>query len=440
MPEPVADVPPRPRAAFALRLALVVGLALAARAVYVLFVTRHVALGADATWYYLQGGLLRHGIGYVDPRTFFSEGRAVATGAWPPLYPGYLSLVIRWIGDSETTMRLAGLLPAAATVALTGVLARRVFNDDTVALVGALIVALSPFAIANDMSLMSETLSVPFTLLVLLAGHAIIRQPTRAAGYVVYGVVTGIATLARSDILLTAIVVLVVAVVASTDAATRRIVATRAVVALVIAGAVLVPWSLRNHARVGTFSITTTSFATAIAGSNCADTYGTRALGSWSFACTYFEERTNDNEVEWSNRIARRGASYAVHHVPRWPGVVAARVLREWGVWGPAQQARTEAVETRRFGWQLAAWIVELPILVLAAIALVRLRKNWREIAVLVAALVAVTLTAVITYGNQRFRAPAEPALAILAAWALCSFARGRSWQHAAPQRQGASA
>jgi hypothetical protein len=422
---PGDDDPTTARGRFPVALGAIVVLAVAVRTVYVLVLTRHVTLGADATWYYLQSGLLRHGIGYVDPRTFFADGRAVATGAWPPLYPAYLSLVVRWIGDSETTLRLAGLLPAAITVALTGVLGRRVVRDDRVALLGALIVALLPFAIANDMAMMSETLSVPFTLGVLIAGHAIIRHPVAPWRYAVLGAVAALGALARSDVLITALVVIVVVFV-TVRVPTSRALTGLATAAIAIA-LVLAPWALRNHARVGTYAITTTSYATAIAGSNCSNTYGGRDLGSWSFECIHFDARTADNELAWSHRITRLGRNYATHHISRWPIVVPARVARAWGVWSPQRLAHDESVETRRQGWQLAAWLVELPVFVFAAAAVVAHRRRVRDIAILLAAPVAITVTAVVTYGNQRFRAPAEPSLALLAAWAACALAHRRT-------------
>ena len=111
----------------------------------------------------------------------------------------------------------------------------------------------------------------------------------------------------------------------------------------------------------------------------------------------------------------------------RLPFVAGARVLRVWGTWEPTALAHEERVETRAYGWQLLAWFAEVPLLLLAAAAVVRLRQRWREIAVLLASLVAVTATALLTYGNQRFRAPAEPAIALLAACGLLvSFSRSR--------------
>jgi hypothetical protein len=173
--------------------------------------------------------------------------------------------------------------------------------------------------------------------------------------------------------------------------------------------------------------LSTTSFSSAVAGANCPATYYGDELGGWAFECISAEARTPDNEVAYSDEILDRGIAYARDHAGRVPVVLGARVLRLWGAWDPTVLAEREAVESRRYGWQLAGWAFSSATIVAAVAGLLALRRRRLALATLVAPLLAVTGTALLTLGNQRFRAPAEPVLAVLAAWAVVQLRDRRS-------------
>ena len=78
----------------------------ALRIVYDLVVLRHLHLGLDSTWYFLEGGLIRHDHAFTDPHTFLSHRDA--TAVWPPLYPAYLAVVQSLFGDVARTSQLVG--------------------------------------------------------------------------------------------------------------------------------------------------------------------------------------------------------------------------------------------------------------------------------------------------------------------------------------------
>ena len=396
-------------------LAAIVAVGVVVRVVYVLVVVRHTPLGADAIWYGLQGAFIRDGRGYIDPATFF-DGRSVPTATFPPLYPSFLAVVSWFESSATTTLRLAGCAPAGATMVLTALLARRVLRDDRVALVAAAIVAVSPLVVATDTSLMSETLSVPLSLLALLLVHRLTdrRRPVDLA---LLGLVVGVGMLARNDVILLAVVAMLLVLGTARIGWRSVLVSTLAV--LLIAGLVVSPWVLRNVRALDVATLSTTSFSSAVAGANCPATYYGDELGGWDFECISAEERTADNEVAYSDEILDRGISYALDHPGRVPVVLGARVLRVWGAWDPTVLAEREAVESRRYGWQLAGWAFGSATIVLALAGALALRGRRLALATLVAPLLAVTGTALLTLGHQRFRAPAEPALAILAAWAV---------------------
>ena len=157
------------------------------RLLYDLVVLHRLRLGIDASWYYLEGGVIRREHAFADP-DLFATHRA-ATAAWPPLYPGFLALVQSVAGDSVRAGQVAGIATGSTTVALTGVIGRRIVGP-WIGLVAAGLVAISPMMIAADGSMMSETLFVPLALgtllLALVAADAGApgcgRRPARSRG------------------------------------------------------------------------------------------------------------------------------------------------------------------------------------------------------------------------------------------------------------------
>src|SRR5262245_31027105 len=98
------------------------------RVVYVI-ARRDADPGFDATWYFLEAGILRHDHAFRDPQIF--DVNRAATAAFPPLYPGVLAFVQALFGDSLRTSQLAGAVFGGATIALTGVIGRRVAGATT---------------------------------------------------------------------------------------------------------------------------------------------------------------------------------------------------------------------------------------------------------------------------------------------------------------------
>ena len=87
-----------------------------------------------------------------------------------------------------------------------------------------------------------------------------------------------------------------------------------------------------------------------------------------------------------------------------------------WGLYDTRQQIDWESTEGRVAGVQWAGWAYTLLLLPFACGGAVWLRRRGGPWGLLTAMLAMVTVTAALTYGNERFRIAAEPALAVLAA------------------------
>jgi hypothetical protein len=424
----------RVRLGFGAWLVIIVATGVVVRALYVLLVIPDADIFADSLWYYQQARNLRAGLGYIDFTGQFAPAAAgepaMATAYWPPGYPAFLVVVQAIAGDALRTSQLGGCVTGAATITITGLLGRRVAGG-VIGLFGALIVALSPFLIAVDGSLMSETLYVPLVLLTLLLGQ-LVRERSSAPRWAALGVTIGLATLTRQSALLLLLVVVAPVAVLAHDG--LRHLLPRLILGLAATALVVTPWVIRNAVRVGQPTISTVSGIGVIAAANCDETYSGDRLGYWAFRCIDPAVGQRMREADYVDFLQDRAVEYALDHKERWPLVATARVLRVWGQWNPDQQTRFEARQTRDVGWQRLAWVTSTGVLLIGLVGFWILRRQGRPIAMLVAPVAGATLVALVSYGNTRFSADARPALALGAAATLRAvWLRHRAKRVAAP-------
>ena len=315
-------------------------------------------------------------------------------------------------------------------VLLIGLLGRRVgraipgANADAIGLVAAGIAAISPNIWVNDGLVMSETLTGVAVVAACLSAFALWDRPDlpRAA---LLGVTCGAVTLARAELILfIPLLGLVVALTANASWGDR---VAFAVVAMVTTAIVVGPWVGFNASRFNDTAFVSTNDGIALAGSNCANVYSGSGIGltaiSGPDACIDNPPPPGDqSEVEAVYR--KRALHYMRTHLKRLPIVVAARIGRTWGLYRPVDMVAFNKGEGRE------AWVTRLGLVVyyptlIAAVAAVFLM--WKQRArhalwVLTAPAIAVTVGVAVTYGQTRFRAAAEPSLAILAAVAAVSY------------------
>lgn len=383
------------------------------RIAYVLLVLDGVDPGLDADWYVLQGGSIRAGTGYVVPTSLF-QAEQVPTAGFPPVYPAYQAIWQTIAGDGPTSVRLAGVVPAAVTIALAG-LAGRAVAGRRVGLLAAAIVAVDPTLIAVDGSSMSENVTMPLVLAVVWVAAGLRADGPRPWRVALLGVLCGVAALARQDLLLLTLVgVGAVGIGHGHVGRTRRLAAAAAVVAL--AATVVVPWAWRNERAVGAFTVSTLSPSSVLAGANCDTTYGGADLGSWSYPCVAAAIPPGEpTEVEVADAQQAAARAYVGDHLHQVPLVVAARQARVWAFWDPRDLARRDAEESRRYGWQVVSRPLDAVLAVTGTIGLVVLirRRGHPGALLLLAPIVVVAASTTISHGNPRFNAIAHPVLAI---------------------------
>jgi 4-amino-4-deoxy-L-arabinose transferase-like glycosyltransferase len=372
------------------------------RVLYTLLEAPWPPVGLDDQFYFSAlPKLLADGEGFVAPFRYVFRDVTVATAEHPPFYSVVLAVPAELGLTSPDSQRLAGTLFGAGTIATLGLLGRRLAGVRA-GLLAAGLAALYPTLIAADGALMSESLYGFLVALSLLAAYRLLEAPTagRAAAL---GAVTGLAALTRGEALLLLPLLLVPVL--------RHRAWRAGVVAVLVFAAVLTPWTARNWIVFDRPVLVATNSGTAVAGANCDETYRGDKLGGWWPPCIRSHP---GNEAEHHAEALRDGVRYAADHAGRLPVVLAARLGRVWSLYHPFQIPEGRSTRVQKLG--VVAFFLLVP---LAVVGIVVLRRRRMSIWILLMPFVIVTVTALASYGNVRFRQPAELALVVLAAIAI---------------------
>ena len=394
---------------FAVRLLAVLAIALTIRVGYVAAAKRHEPPKGDAIFYTLQAAQLAGGGGFTDPMT----GRAAADH--PPLTA--LSLVpAAWLTDNDlVAMRLTNCVIGTGAGAALAFLVRRLAGS-RVALTAAAVAALYPGLWINDGVLMAESLAALAVATVLLAAYRLHARPSLLAAVGV-GLLVGVATLARSELALLWLFVVLPVMVVMPGLVTRRRLLWGAA-SLVAVALPIAPWAIYNTTRFDRPVLLSTNGGPTIAGANCDDTYFGRGIGFWSYECATADLPTGDASTV-SAGLRRRAIDYARHHVARLPLVVAAREGRIWSVFKVRDMVSLNRGEGRE---RWASWLAFGSFWLLVPVGWIgwrRLRRRGVFTAPLTLLAAHVALVGAAFYGLVRFRVPFEVALVVVAAAAL---------------------
>ena len=399
---------------FAARLAVVVAFALALRVAYLVVLRHHVVTG-DGTYYHAISNLLADGKGFIDPRKYALEGRAVASAVHPPLWPLVLAAGARLGVRTLFEQQLVAALIGAATVAVMGY-AGRALAGARAGLIAAALAAVVPSFVIYERELLSETLAMFGVAVTLLLAFRFQRQPGLGRALAV-GALCGLLALTHSDQVLLIALLLVPLVLLAPGVPWRR----RWAWFGAAAGAALVviaPWSIYNTARFGSPVLLSTQLGPTLVDGNCDVTYYGARLGAGDDRCRAGVP-SRDDEAARDAAMRRAALDYIGENAGRVPIVVAAREGRAWGLFRPRQQMHIDISRgTPRLPVDLgfvATWGLEAA----AIVGVVVLRRRRVPLFPLMAVIVTVVIAVALTYGMTRYRAAADVPLVLLAAVAL---------------------
>ncbi|MBU3702135.1 MAG: glycosyltransferase family 39 protein [Acidimicrobiia bacterium] len=397
----------------------------------------------DALVYHDGANLLAEGEGFISPiRWIYDDGVRFQSADHPPLYNVYLA---GWsvVGlDSVLAHQLASVLLGVASIALVGLLGRRLVSERA-GLLAAFLTAIYVYIWVNDGLVMSETISITAVAGLLLLTYRYIAEPTRA-NLVWLGIVTGLTVLTRAEIALYVPIVLPFVIWWSLGSRVRdlrndigrlwRPWLGRTIAIGAISVAVTAPWVVRNLVTFEKPVTLSTGLGITLTYANCDATYNGPALGWWSFPC--LEPVPNEPDQSLDEVILRqRGIDYIKAHLDEVPKVVAARVGRVWNVFRPFQQIEFDQYDDRPLWTSRLALGQYYLLMPLAAFGAWVVHQRRKVLWPLLSMYAIVTFTAATSYGSTRFRTTAEVATVVLAGIAL-----DRIWQWLSDRRTTAEA
>ncbi len=415
-------------------LLLILVVAGAVRTTFILAVARHDRSFYDAGYYELQARQLGKGHGYNDPFEFLpgNAGRSRPAADHPPLTV-FVILPVIWAGDqiglAESTtqliVRFEIMLIGLFGIVLMALLARRLAGD-AAGLIAAGIAAIYPYLWVNDGLIMSETLAVATVVGALLLLLRLIDAPSRPNAAAL-GVVCGLAALARAELVLLAPLLALPLLWTWRKQPLRARVAPVGIVALgvlVIVG----PWVGFNLSRFEQPTFISTNDGIAILGSTCDAVFFGPPIGLTNLNVCIPKRAPRGDQSEVSKIYRQRSMDYINDgRRTQFLKVVAARIGRDWGLFRPADMAFINEAEGR------PRWLTNLglgfyyPLLALAIAGAVVLRRRRVRLWLLAVPPLIVTAGALLSYGQTRFRVPAEPVIVVLAAVAIAAMSRHRN-------------
>lgn len=409
------------RSRFWLSLVLVIALGLAVRLIFVVTVHWDDAELGDASWYHGVANLIAQGHWFVSPFAFRASGALVPVAEHPPLFPILLSGFSALGVDSWRGHEVATAVFGAAGVGMIGVAGRAWFGE-RVGLIAAVIAAVYPYLWVNDGLILSESIA-PFTTAFAIYCAALCCKRGRRIDFAILGFAGGLIALSRAELVL-AIPLFGLAGAVKTDGTWLRKLGLISMVGLV-GLAMLLPWTLFNRDRFEKPVLLSTGSGITMAVSTCDYTFYGRWIGSWAMSCLEGKQPPADQSVAdgwWRGQAM----DYFSSHKTRVPVVFAARVGRTWGVFRPIDSLLLDFIEGRPMRVsRVGLWSYYL-LVPLAFTGLVIARRRGVPTVVFWAVPATVTLAALMTFGNTRYRVPAEVPMVLLASLSLETL--GSAW------------
>jgi 4-amino-4-deoxy-L-arabinose transferase-like glycosyltransferase len=163
-------------------------------------------LRRDARFYHESANLLADGKGFISPFEY-QRGHVVEAADHPPLYIVFLAVPSALRMTSTLTHLVWSCALGTATIVLIGLLGWAIVNE-RVGIIAAAVLAVFPDASMSDGSLLAETAAMFTATLAVLLAYACWRQPSWRR-FAAVGAATGAAALARSELVLLVVALVV---------------------------------------------------------------------------------------------------------------------------------------------------------------------------------------------------------------------------------------
>ena len=400
------------------RFVLIVSVGLALRIAWTL--AAQTAPVSDAATYDGLGWRLAQGMGYAR-----EDG--APTAFLPVGYPAFLAALYTVFGHSWTAAGIANALLGALSIALTYRLAREVLPSRASLAAAGAVALLPSHIIAFTPVLRNEALHLVFVLAALLAACAFARRPDwRSAA--LFGAVIGVGVYVRPILLFFPVAAALLLLLRGGGAdATPRRAAALATLSLLVAVALLMPWTARNYAVFNEPILTATNGGiTFYLGNGPGATGEYRPITDARFA--------GWSELDWHREGYRLGLERIANHPGEWLAILPRKVFFTW-----ASDRYNIGPGVMHERWRAAVPFLQIvaqvywTLLALAAAAAVLtrpLRGYWLRFpaALLLLTLAYWTAFHLMWHGEGRYHMQMVPLVAIAAAHLLTPGASLRAW------------
>jgi len=415
-----ADVDPGPDRRFRLVLAAIAAAGVVVRVAALVVFERSglwEGLGGDGARYHLAAALVADGRGYLNP----FEG--VPDALHPPAWTTVLAVVDRLGLDTAVQQAMFASLLGAVTVVLLGVTGRRLASPRA-GLVAAAIGAVSPALWTYERNLNAEALAFPLVTAVILTAYRYRERPGTGRLLVV-ALLVAVLALTRSEQILLVPFVLVPLVLGTPDLGWGSKLGRLALAGVTIV-VVISPWTIYNLDRLDRPVVLSAGAGNSLIVSSCDEAFGGDLMGSYSVDCYFRAADQVGDEVGDVDRTVqdvefrRIAMDYTLDHLDRLPAVVLAREGRSWSFFEPRQQTYMQGEQLGIHPDVILVQILLFWVLaVLAVMGAIDLRRRGVALYPLLAFPAIVVLTTATTFGDLRYRAPAEITIALLAGVAI---------------------
>ncbi len=396
-------------------LATIVLIGLALRLLFVLVLPQQPF--SDGAWYVDRARGLVAGLGYKE--------NGVATAFWPAGYPVLLGAVATLL-PMKLAILLINFAAATATMLLIARLGTSVVGSGRAGRIGTLIYALYPAHIAYTGAPLAEGVSTAL----VLGGFALLIERTRIAGAVAAGLLFGLATTMRAQILyFPAGIIVALAILPRVPS--WRPALTAGLIAYLAMGVAVAPLTLRNCHALGTCVLVSTNGGVALRTGASDDATGDHLdwnRARWDKEGIPFDARVA-RQVEADAHFRRSAIDWISANPARWVALMPVKAVMLWtkdsdGFWFvkgsyPKLERPLTLVQFANQGYYFAILLLALPSLWVGLVGLWRRDPARRQLLLLFLMPAFVTLTAIVFTGQQRYHYPAMPFLVLAAAATL---------------------
>lgn len=375
----------------------------------------------DGLVFHLQANMLADGEGLISPLPFDLQGIRQQSADHPPVYTLFLTFFSFFGVRSELGHMLVSAPLGALTTVVFGLLGRRV-GGYTVGIIAAAFGALDPNIWPYPGFVLSETVTIPLAGLVALFLYRCWDNPSfkEATGL---GIVLGLAILARAELAIVAVVGVVPFLMLLPKVTLARRTALLAL-AGVVSSILVLPWVGYNLNRFDEPVYLSIGLDYSLVQGNCDQSYDDDLLGYYWLACQSeaLEGTGLDvaDQAVGSLRLREVALDYIADNPGRATAAVFARVGRITGVFHPLQQARLNSFIAGREPWVAnSAVLTYYPMAILSIFGASILRRRGVPLLPLLGLVLTSIIAVAMTLAVLRYRASAQPVLAVLSAVAL---------------------